>query len=70
MTRVEHIVGEINGVNRRFSTSKPYVAGSLSVFLPMLTPKGSLTELGGVDFELATPPRPGDLIYVFYQVQT
>jgi len=69
-TILEDAIGDIDGVNTNFSTSKIYIKGSLKVFINGMLRKSDWDdgwyELGGKDFKLKEPPLPGDTVSVIY----
>ena len=58
--------GEIDGANRDFETSIPYVAGSVRCFDPLWTSPDFVDELGGTSIRLAEAPLPGDVWILHY----
>ena len=67
---IERLSGTINGFNTIFETSRPYVAGSVKVFINGLLGEGSLvdgwTEQGGKIIKLKSAPRPEEIVQAYY----
>lgn len=73
--KFENLSGIINGINTVFSTSKPYIKESLTVFLNGF----ALQNIGNVNWietspvtgiiTLANPPNIGDELKAFYLVR-
>ncbi len=64
--------GAVNGTNKNFTTSSPYISGSLQVFVNGLAQSGFTTETapGSGNFSLDVAPKTGDDIKVQYQIRT
>lgn len=63
--------GAVNGVNKVFSTLKPYVSGKLGVLRNGIeVDPATITELTSTTYQLATAPYPGDRIQNFYVEDT
>ena len=63
--------GAVNGTNMSFTTSSPYISGSLQVFVNGLAQSGFTTETaaGSGNFSLDVAPQTGDDIKVQYVVR-
>lgn len=59
LLRREVPAGTIDGVNMLFTTSRPYIAGTLMVYLNglLLSPGADYTETGGTTFTMTAPPQ-------------
>jgi hypothetical protein len=59
--------GLIDGVNRSFTTTSQYQAGTLDVWLNgQLLKPFEWTETGSNSFQLAVAPEIGDTVQVYY----
>lgn len=70
----ETVTGSVDGSNTSFTTSSPYLAGTLEVFINGLrqartTHVSETTPASGV-FTLDTAPQTGDIVRVNYQTTT
>ena len=67
---IEFLKGPVNGSNRLFETSCPYLGGSVRLFLngQLNTKdlKDGWVELGESKIRLETAPRVGDVIQAYY----
>lgn len=67
---IEAAIGLVNGSNRLFLTQSPYIPRSLRVFLNGILGCRQLEEgweeLGGQRFVLYHPPKPPDVVQVYY----
>ena len=63
--RKEVAGGVVNGVNKVFTTTDPYLAGSVVGFLNG-TASQVITELGGSSYEYEFPLLVGDVPAVYY----
>jgi hypothetical protein len=67
-------IGPVNGVNKVFVTAKPYIAGSVTVFLNGISDiagnEDGHVELGNSTIELKVAPLVGDVVQVFYRTPT
>lgn len=61
----EHAVGDIDGVNVDFETTKVYHPDSLTAFYRGLR-EANITPLGGKQFRMPLPPRIGSSLWVEY----
>ena len=74
LLRREVPVGAIDGVNVLFTTSRPYIAGTLMVYLNglLLSPGDDYAETDGTTFTLMAAPRTDggymDKLVVVYQI--
>jgi len=61
----------VDGVNTLFTTSLPYEAGSLQVYINGQLKEPSLVdgwvEMGGVNVTLSEAPKTGDIVRVQYK---
>jgi hypothetical protein len=61
----------VNGVNRIFSVSVPYVPGSTQVWLngqaKVAANADGWTELGGNKIQMAVAPEVGDVVQVYFE---
>ncbi len=60
--------GQIDGVNREFSTGLTYLPGTVRLFDPLWTAPEFVEELGGTLVRLAEAPLPGDVWILYYSV--
>ena len=65
-SKLEPVVGTIDGANVAFETSQDYQPGSLRVWLPLAQP-GGVTEDGGKSFTLAEAPETDDTVLAWYR---
>ena len=63
--------GAVNGSNLLFTTSSPYEAGSVQVYINGQLKEPSLVdgwvELGGMLIQLSEAPKTGDIVRVQYK---
>lgn len=65
---VEPTLGAIDGVNDTYVVTSSYAPGSLLIFLNgMAANPDGWTELGGNQFQMATPPLVGDRLLAYYR---
>jgi len=66
--------GAVDGVNVLFTASRPYIAGTLMVYLNglLLSPGDDYAETAGTTFTLTAPPRADggytDKLVAVYQI--
>lgn len=56
-----------DGSNRTFTTSVPYLAGSVRAWAPHLQPDGDVTEVDSTTVQLAEAPLQGVVVYLSYR---
>lgn len=71
MAVMEPLIGIVNGINRDFRTSAPYISGTLIVFLNGVAlqedVEGGWVELGSGRLRMNEAPITGDAIQVYFR---